>query len=34
MDAPWFGSGLSSDGTTPSPMTMDIDYVRVYNTKP
>ena len=34
MDAPWFGSGLLSDGTTPSPMTMDIDYVRVYNAKP
>jgi hypothetical protein len=34
MDAPWFGSGNMSDGTTPSPMNMDIDYVRVYTTKP
>jgi uncharacterized protein YmfQ (DUF2313 family) len=33
MDAPWFGSN-ASDGTTPSPMTMEIDYVRVYTSKP
>ena len=34
MDASWFSSGLKSDGTTPSPMNMNIDYVRVYTSKP
>jgi hypothetical protein len=34
MDASWFGSGLTSDGTTPSPMNMEVDYVRVYTSKP
>jgi phage gp46-like protein len=35
MDAYWFYSyGLNSDTTTPSPMTMEVDYVRVYSSKP
>lgn len=35
LDDPWFaGLGWASDGTTPSPMNMDIDYIRVYNRKP
>lgn len=33
MDAPWFAANLS-DGTTPSPMSMNIDYIRVYDIKP
>lgn len=33
MDAPWFGANLS-DGTTPSPMNMNIDYIRVWTSKP
>jgi hypothetical protein len=34
MDANWFDPSLKSDGTTPSPMDMEVDYVRVYTTKP
>lgn len=33
MDASWFASTETSDGTTPDPMTMQIDYVRVYATR-
>lgn len=32
MDAPWFWQ--KSDGTTPNPMFMDVDYVRYWPTKP
>jgi hypothetical protein len=35
MDAPWFsGNGTASDASTPSPMKMEVDYVRVYDQKP
>lgn len=33
MDAPWFGVN-ASDATTPSPLSMDIDYIKVYTSKP
>jgi serralysin len=35
MDATWFaGLGLSSDASTPSPLFMSVDYVKVWATKP
>ena len=33
MDASWFGAN-ASNGTTPNPLYMDIDYVKYYNQKP
>lgn len=33
MDAPWFGA-QTSDGSTPSTLTMQVDYVRQWNTNP
>lgn len=34
MDANWFPPANKSSGATPSPMTMEIDYVSVYDIKP
>lgn len=34
MDAPWFPTSAHSDGTTPSPMEMQIDYIRQYDVPP
>lgn len=34
MNAGWFPSGQQSDGTTPDPLTMEIDYVRYWETMP
>ena len=33
MDAPWFGA-RASDASTPSPLAMEVDYVKVYDRKP
>lgn len=34
MNASWFPSERLSDGSTPDPVTMDIDWIRVWATKP
>ncbi len=34
MDGPWFGPGRSSDASTPDGLRMEVDYVRVYTSKP
>ena len=35
MDASWMiGEGLGSDSTTPSPLVMNVDYVKVWTSKP
>lgn len=35
VDDPWFASfGLATDGTTPNPMNMDIDWIKVWTSKP
>lgn len=34
MDAGWFPTGQKSDGTTPSSLTMEVDYIRAWASKP
>lgn len=34
MDANWFPAGNKSDGTTPNPVIVEIDYIRQWDVKP